>query len=646
MGKKAIIRQVNSRSKLSNNQQDIITIVFEPHGVKSKFKKGITILDVLAEMRLGIRSECGGKGICGKCKIIVKEPQVFSRVNASERKRLSVSELKSGYRLACACSALDSAVVFVPEESRMTTRKFLVVGTEIAVNVEPAIRKVYLEIPKPSLSDVRSDVQRLKESLKEIYEIEACNIDYKLLEKLPESLRKANWNVTVTIWSGEEIISVEPGDKTDKAYGIAIDIGTSKIISYLVNLTNGKLVATASLENPQIMHGEDIVSRITYASQSASQLKELQRLVVEGVNKAITDVCRKSKVSLQYIYEITLVGNTAMHHIFLGLQPRYLGLAPYVPVISSPINKKARDFSIKTNVANIHVLPVVAGFVGADVVADIIATGIHESDVLSMMVDIGTNTEVLLGNKYGIAACSCASGPAFEGMHVKCGMKATTGAVEKLRINPEDHVVSYETIGNVKPRGLCGSGIIDAIANLLKFGIIDKSGKFASGLSISELKTINGEKSFILIPKKEAACDIVITQKDIREIQLAKAAIYTGCHILMKRKNVELGDIKKFYVAGAFGNYINLENAKYIGMLPDIPTESITFVGNSAGTGARIALISKLQRQIADSLNQKVDYLELGLDPSFQKEFVSATCFPHEDLNRFPSLKNESSLSD
>jgi uncharacterized 2Fe-2S/4Fe-4S cluster protein (DUF4445 family) len=621
-------------------QENVITIVFEPYGIKSRFTKGIVILHALKEVGLNVRSECGGRGICGKCKIFVQKPSSLSEISDSERKRLSVSELKSGYRLACACSVLKNATLFIPEESCLTARKLLIQGTERAVKLEPVIRKLYVEVPKPSLSDIRSDVQRLKDSLKDIYDIEVSDVDYRLLKRLPKILREADWNVTVIIWDGEEIISVESGDTTEKAYGIAVDVGTSKIISYLVDLTNGKLVATGSLENPQMIHGEDIISRITYASQSDSSLKELQKLAVKGVNEAIIEASKQSKINLQYIYEITLVGNTAMHHIFLGLEPRYLGLAPYVPVINTSVDKKARDFSIKANTASIHVLPIIAGFVGADAVADIIATGIHESEALSMIVDIGTNTEVILGNKHGIMACSCASGPAFEGMHVKCGMKAATGAVEKLQMNPKDYLVSYETIGNVKPRGLCGSGIIDAVANLLKCKVIDNNGRFINTLPSSRLKTIDGEKSFILIPKEEATRDIMITQKDVREIQLAKAAIYTGCYILMKKKNAELSDIKKFFVAGAFGNYINLENAKYIGMLPDVSTESITFVGNSAGTGARIALISKSQRQIAASLNQKVDYLELGLDPDFQKEFVSATCFPHKDLSRFPSLKN------
>jgi uncharacterized 2Fe-2S/4Fe-4S cluster protein (DUF4445 family) len=622
--------------------KNLITLVFEPDGVKSKFRKGTTILCALTEAGLNMRSECGGRGVCGKCKIIVQDALSFSPLTNAERERLSISELKSGYRLACACSVLKDAKIFIPEESRVITRKLLIEGTERPVKVKPTIRKLYVKIPKPSLSDIRSDVQRLQDSLKDIYKIEITEIDHTLLKNLPTILRNANWKVTVTIWDEKEIISVEPRDTVKKSYGAAIDIGTSKIICYLSDLTNGELVGTGSLENPQVMYGEDVISRIAYASQSDASLKKLKKLVIDGVNTAISEACQKSRLRLQNIYEITVVGNTAMHHIFLGVQSKYLGLAPYVPALGGSINVKARELSIKANSsANMHVLPVIAGFVGADAVADIVSTGIYESDKLSMMVDIGTNTEVILGDKHGIVACSCASGPAFEGAHIECGMKAVTGAIEKLQINPENYEVSYQTIGNVKPTGLCGSATIDAVANLLKCKIIDVDGRFTDALVTSRLKTTNGTKSFILVSREEGVTrDIMITQKDIREVQLAKAAIYTGCYILMKRKNIKPPDIKKFYVAGAFGNYINLENAKLIGMLPDVPTKFITFVGNAAGAGARMALISKTQRQIAASVSRKVDYVELALDPDFQREFALATCFPHRDLDRFPSVKN------
>jgi uncharacterized 2Fe-2S/4Fe-4S cluster protein (DUF4445 family) len=622
--------------------KNLITVVFEPDGVKSKSGKGTTILCTLTKAGLNIRSECGGRGVCGKCKIIVQDALGFSAVTCAERERLSASELKSGFRLACACSVFEDAKIFIPEESRVVTRKILIEGTERPVKVKPAIRKLYLKMPKPSLSDIRSDVQRLKDSLKDIYRIEIAEIDNILLKKLPRILRNADWKITVTIWDEKEIISVEPGNAVKKSYGVAIDIGTSKIICYLSELTSGELVGTGSLENSQVIYGEDVISRIAYASKSDASLRKLQKLVIDDVNTVVLEACQKSRLSLQNVYEMTVVGNTAMNHIFLGIQTEYLGLSPYVLTISSPINVKARDLSIKMNSsANVHVLPAIAGFVGADAVADIVSTGIYESDKLSMIVDIGTNTEIVLGDKHEILACSCASGPAFEGAHMKSGMKAVTGAIERLQVNPENYEVSYQTIGNVKPMGLCGSAIIDAVANLLKCKVIDMDGRFTDAPLTSRLKTTDATKSFIFVSREEGATrDIMIVQKDIREVQLAKAAIYTGCHILMKRRNIKPTDIRKFYVAGAFGKYIDLENAKLIGMLPDIRTKLMTFVGNAAGAGARMALVSKIQRQTAASVSRKVEYVELALDPDFQREFVLATSFPHRDLDRFPSVEN------
>ncbi len=623
------------------SHKESVTVTFEPDGIKSEVKKGTRLFDALKAAGLTVRSECGGRGICGKCRVVVKPSSNFTEVTDIE-KELVRSDLRSGHRLACECSIVGDGAVYIPKESRVTTRKLLIEGIERPVKIEPAIRKVFIRVRKPSLEDIRSDVQRLEDALMEIYGIKVDDIDIQLLRKLPKILRDSNWNATVAIWDKREIISIEKGDTTEKAYGIAIDIGTSKIIIYLSNLLTGELITAESVENPQIRHGEDVISRISYASKSDAHLKELQKLVVECLNAMISEACRKSALNPRHMYEMTVVGNTAMHHLFLGIQPKHLGLSPYVPAVTGPINEKSRKLSLKLNpAANVHMFPIIAGFIGGDAVADIISTGIYESDELSMVLDIGTNTEVVIGDKQGLMACSCASGPAFEGAHIKCGMKAATGAIEKLQIEPEGYRVNYQTIGDARPIGLCGSAIIDVIANLLKCKLIDRNGTFNGSNFTSKLKTINGEKSFVLVSNEEGASrDIVITQKDIREVQLAKAAIYTGCHALMKKKDVKPENIKRLYVAGAFGNYLNLENSKLIGMLPDIPTELITFVGNAAGAGARMALISGKLRQKAASVSRKVEYVELASEPDFQSEFTSAMFFPHRDLKRFPSVRN------
>ena len=618
------------------SHRKFVIITFEPYGIRSKFEKGTRLLDALKAVGLTVRSECGGRGTCGKCRIIIKDSSKIGDVTEIEKERLSKFELDSGFRLACCSSVVDNATVFIPEESRATTRKFLIEGTEKRVVVDPAIRKLYVTLNKPSLSDVRSDVQRLLDFLKDAYGLEITRVDYSLSKSLSEILRKAEWKVTVIIWNNNEIISLEPGDTSNEVYGVAIDIGTSKILGYLSNLINGDLINVGSMENPQVIHGEDVISRISFASQGECSLKEMQKLAVEGVNAVVRQVCEKSRCIPEHIYEMTVVGNTAMHHLFLGIQPKYLGTSPYVPVVSGPINVKARELPICVNPsANIHVLPIIAGFVGADAVADIILTGIHKSSRLSFVIDIGTNTEIILGDKREMIACSCASGPAFEGAHIKCGMKAVTGAIEKIQIKPENHEVEYQTVGNTKPVGICGSAIVDGIASFLKCQLIERNGIFVEHSQTPRLRTKNGEKEFVLVFRDEGATrDIVITQKDIEQIQLAKAAIYAGCYILMKRMRVKPEDIKNVFVAGAFGNYINLDNAKLIGMLPDIQTKNIKFVGNAAGTGARMTLISRKHRRIASSIGRKIDYVELALDSDFEKEFTSAMFFPKKDPTR------------
>jgi len=624
---------------MSHNK--FVTLTIEPYGIKSEFEKGACLLDALKAVGLKIRSECGGRGICGKCRVILKDSSKISEVTKSERERLSKFELDSGLRLACCSSVMQSTTAFIPEESRAIIRKFLIEGTEKPVTVEPAIRKFYVKLGKPSLSDVRSDVQRLLDSLKDVYGLEIIRVDYQLSKSLPEILRKAKWKVTATIWDDSEIISVEPGDTSKKAYGIAIDIGTSKILGYLSNLINGDLIAVGSLENPQIIHGEDVISRISFASQGEGSLRRMQKLTVEGINVVVRQVCKKSRCAPRHIYEMTVVGNTAMHHLFLGIQPKYLGTSPYVPVVSDAIDVKAKELSIRVNPsANVHVLPVIAGFVGADAIADIISTGIYKSSQLSLVLDIGTNTEIILGDKRGMVACSCASGPAFEGAHIACGTKAVSGAIERLQIEPESFEVKYQTVGNTKPVGICGSGIIDGVANLLRCQLIDRKGIFVEQTPTPRVRTRNGEREFVLVFQKEGATrDIVITPKDIEQIQLAKAAIYAGCSILMKKKRVQPENIKRMFVAGAFGNYINLDNAKLIGMLPDVSTKNIRFVGNAAGAGVRMALISRRYSRKASLIRSKIRYVELASDPDFQTEFTSAMFFPNKDLRRFPSFR-------
>jgi len=619
-----------------------VTVTFEPEGRKVRVPLGTTVFQAAKKAGVGIRSECGGKGTCGKCKVIVKDGEALSEPTEEERTHLSPSEINCGFRLACRSEILHDVTVVVPPESRVEKRKIQVGGLERIVVLEPALKKIHVSLNKPRLFDFRPDLERLLNGLSQrVPRAGELEVEFEVLRELPSLLRDANWDVTVTVWNDRRVIEVEPDDTSGRLFGLAVDVGTSKIVGHLVDLTTGETLGVGATENPQIMYGEDLMTRLTFATASEENLKKLQEVVVEGINKVLSEACNEARVDPENVYEATVVGNTAMHHLLLRIQPRHLALSPFTPAVKRQVNATAKKLGIGINSRGvITFLPLIAGFVGADAVADVLATGIHESEELSLLVDIGTNTEVFLGNKDDLLCCSCASGPAFEGVHIKHGMKAVTGAIERIRIGP-DLEVEYETIGDVKPSGLCGSAVIDIVAEMLKRGIISRQGKFNSKTETRRLRKEGDEKEFVVAWRDETATgrEIVVTQKDVGEIQLAKAAIYTGCSLLMKRKNLKERDIDRVFVAGAFGNYINPENAKVAGLIPDVPTDKIRFVGNTAVVGAKMALLSKEARAKADEISRKTRFMELAADPDFSLELANATFIPHRNPARFPSVE-------
>lgn len=606
---------------------------------------GSTVLEATKAAGVDLTSICGGAGKCGKCRIIIEDG--ISNVNSLteiEYKFLSNSDISAGYRLACQTVIKGPLLIRIPEESRTGRQRLQVEGVETPVALEPVIKKYFVEVPMPSLQDIRSDVDRLLDALRGKYGLKNLAVDYGVLLDLPSVLRESEWKVTAVVSGETTVISVEPGDTTKRLFGCAFDIGTTKIAGYLLDLNNGSVLAVDSLMNPQVSYGEDVISRITYASKGYSELTELQRAVISGINQILGNLMDKTGVNPEEIYEMTVVGNTAMHHLFLGICPKYVALSPYPPVIKHSVNVKAKDLAVKINQnGNIHILPLIGGFVGADTVAVILATKIHERDDLCMALDIGTNTEVVLGNKDGILACSCASGPAFEGAHIKHGMRAASGAIEKIRINLDSLEVEYQTIDGVKPRGICGSAMVDAIAEMLKAGLIDIFGTFNKNISSTRLRRGNAGYEFVLAWGNETATgsDIVVTQKDIREIQLAKAAIHTGCMILMEKMGVREKDISTLFIAGAFGSYIDPKNARTIGMYPEIPLSRVKIVGNAAGTGARMALVSGSMRRKAEEISRRVKYVELGAEQDFQAEFLNSHLIPYADLERYPETIEE-----
>lgn len=622
---------------------DKVTVIFEPEGGQVTVSFGTTILQAANQAGVRIRSECGGEGKCGKCRVIIKNQEYINKLTESEAILLNSEEVQKGFRLAC-CSKIaqnsGKLTVLVPKESRISERKFQEKGVERHVPLSPIISKYLISLQEPTLSDVRPDAERILECLRREHCLE-LNIDFEVLKNLPRILRDSNWNMTAVVWNNQEIISIEAGNTLKNVLGLAIDLGTSKIVTQLVELSTGKTLATASVENPQLMYGEDILSRITFSKRNEENLMLLQKLAVQGINDTIDKLCFDTNLDISNVYGAIVVGNTAMHHLFLGIRPEYLAVSPFTPAISKSVCVKSEELNIRMYPRGIvNFLPVIAGFVGADAVADLIACGICDMEDTSLLIDIGTNTEVFVSSAKDTLSCSCASGPAFEGAHISHGMKAVSGAIEKVRIDEDMYEVEYDTIHDKKPIGLCGSAIVDAVAEMLRCGIIDPSGRFNHGIDTPRLKKFENNLEFIVAWPDETGIgrEISISEKDISEIQLAKAAIYAGCSILMKRKKVDRTEIDRILIAGAFGTNINPESAKLIGLIPDVPSTRIDFVGNTAIAGAKMALISKSIREESRVISKRVRYLELANDPDFSEEFLNALYFPHRHIKRFPSV--------
>lgn len=620
-----------------------IEVVFQPYGKRKKFPSGTTVMEAAKTLGIDISSLCGGRGTCGKCKVKVQKGiEGLNRLTEEESKHLSEEELNAAIRLACQAQLTVPSIILVPERSRVGKQRLQTEGLDVPVTPNPLVKKYFVRMPRPTLHDPKSDEDRLFDLLNERYGLSDLKIDYEVSKSLPITLRKANWDATAVVWKNE-IRAVEPGDTSKRCFGLAVDIGTTKLAGFLMNLNTGEVVAVAARMNSQIPLGEDVMSRITYVMMGEwDALKELQTAVVLGINEIIEECCEKADVKTEEIYELNFVGNTAMQLLFLGLWPQYVAFSPYPPVLRRGVDVRASKLGLKAHLnANAHYVSVIGGFVGADNVAVILASKMLESDGVMMAIDIGTNTEIDIGNKDLVMVCSCASGPAFEGMEIKFGMRAASGSIEKLSIDPETLDVYYRTIEDTPPIGICGSGLVDAPAELLKSGLINSKGNFVQEMTEKTNRLRRGPDGweFVVSWKGETGIDtdIVITLADIRELQKAKAAMHTGAEILMRRMGITEKDISKLVVAGAFGNYIDPENARTIGMYPEIPLEKIDFVGNLAGTGSRMSLISKEMRNYTEKISRTVKYYELAVDKDFQDEYIKSLYFPHANLNKYPS---------
>ncbi|HSB33119.1 MAG TPA: ASKHA domain-containing protein [Nitrospirota bacterium] len=636
------------------------TIIFQPSGRRGRVPEGTTILDAARRLGVGIEAVCGEQLVCGKCRVKVMEGNFpkenitssmkhLSDLDEKEIKVLKRKDSDEHIRLACSTRILGDVLVFVPEASRTGKQVVSKAAGVIKVKLKPAVMKYYVELPPPALDDPLGDFERLGKVLAKNHRLKGLTVDYRALQGLPDAVRKGDWKVTVTVWNKSEIIRIEPGMVTTNI-GLAIDIGTTTVAGYLTDLNTGKVLATESMMNPQVRYGEDVMSRITYCMMNEQTgLKELQATIIEGLNTIAKQAAHKAGVSPEDISEMTLVGNTAMHHILMGINPEYMGVAPFTPALHHSVDLKAERFGIEILPGgNIHIMPIEAGFVGADNVGCLIADTPHKRDKMTLLIDIGTNGELVFGNRKKLISCSCATGPALEGAQIEFGMRAAPGAIERVKIDTQTLEPEYKVIGNnewsdgtrnMQAKGICGSAIIDVIAEMFKAGIIRKNGQLNMDLKSPRVrKGDKGLNEYVLAWKHETSIehDIVVNQKDVRAIQLAKGALYSGCLIMMRKLKVKQFD--RLAVAGAFGSHIDKIAAMSIGMFPDCDLKKVEYIGNAAGDGARIALLNTDKRKEANEIARQVEYVELALEEDFNDRFGESMQFPHM-FDKFPHLK-------
>ena len=610
-------------------------ITFYPINKDMEVPVGTALKKAMNDAGLDFDFPCGGRGRCGKCRVRIREGVVPP--SDSDRVHFDEEELKEGYRLACTLTVQGDLVLELPQE--VTGHKILIDAAERSMEIKPHLQKVHLEVKEPSIEDQKADWDRLRDELAAVKGDKDYRITLPALKEVEKVLREKKFSITAVI-ADNKVTGLEAGDTTDRMLGIAFDIGTTTVVGYLMDLLTGKELGAVSTMNPQTKYGADVISRITYSSQEAGGLEILHKAIIEAVNSLIGEAVEKVGARREDVYALTFVGNSCMHHLLLGLEPRYIALAPYVPVTGSTQEMNAAELGIKINPAGkVYVLPNIAGFVGADTIGVILATELDQSSEIRLAIDIGTNGEMVLGNKDRMLACSTAAGPAFEGAQISCGMRGTAGAIDTVRLDDD---LTYTTIGDEKPIGICGSGLIDVISMMLEAGVIDSRGRIATpnelaGTSAEKLADrivdLDGMRAFLLAPAAETGHGkpLFITQQDVRELQLAKGAIATGVQILLDVYGIGFDDIYEVILAGAFGNYLDKHSACAIGLIPSSLEDRVRPVGNAAGTGAKVALLSAAEYRRSARIASFVEYEELAAYPKFSEIFANSLYFPEKD---------------
>ncbi len=634
--------------------ENSVTVIFQPSGVVAQAHLGDLLSDVAIAAGVSVSLPCGGQGRCGRCKVVITQGQVERKATG----RLTATEMEQGYALACQTRILGDLEVFVPPIEEIIVHKLPTErGAERAYELpetcdwaaKPTLRKVHLRIEPPSLLDNTTDFERVSRELARQYDIRNLTVALPTLRKLARALRDANWDVTLTLemstWTNPDgpprLLDVAPGNQTQTLYGIAVDIGTTSNVVYLVDMISGRVVDTASAYNLQISCGEDVISRIIYAKKPGG-LEHLQRLVVQTINGLIEELCARNNISSGEIHKMTVAGNTTMTHLFLGLDPEAIRLEPYIPTITHPSPVRAHELGIHINPdATVDCLPGVGAYVGGDITAGVLSSKLYTTDKLSLFIDVGTNGEIVLGNADWLISCACSAGPAFEGAGVQSGMRATVGAIEEVWISAKTYEPTYRTIGDAPPEGICGSGMISLLAEMFISGVMDKAGKLNRTLDTPRIRVGEHGPEYVVAWASETRGkknDIVITEVDIANLIRAKAAIYAGFSVLTRSVGIELADVEQVLIGGAFGKYIDVEKAIQIGLLPDMPWDRFHYLGNTSALGAYAALLCADMREAIVEIANKMTYLELSADNTFMDQFTSALFLPHTDLASFPSV--------
>ena len=611
---------------------------FLPEGKEVEVDEETSIFDAARKADVYVESVCGGIGDCGKCKVAVKSGEAFG----GSSPLLTENDVKNGYILCCLATVGSDLEVLVPEESRLGLHQILT-RTEPPrlAAIDSPVKKCHMVIKKPDLHDNISDITRLGRYMKE-HGCEDARISLSLLKSLGFKLREFNWDISITVAEsqhGKEIIAIDSGDATGTCHGVSVDIGTTTVVAELIDLVSGKIIDTEAAPNRQIARGEDVLTRMLYTEEGG--LEELRRLVIETINDCVGLLAARNRLRPENITGMAVAGNTVMTHFFYGLDPRSIRASPYIPWVNYFPQYRARDLEVNINPdAIIYASPCRSSYIGGDITADILASSIYKSKKLSMLIDVGTNGEVVLGNREWMVAASCSAGPAFEGGEVACGMRAMVGAIERISMDNNLNV-TYSTIGGTKPKGVCGSGLIDLLAELYSHKIIDKSGKFRIDGS-QRIRDGRDGKEFIIVPANESATggDIAIGQVDIDNIIRTKAAAFATGKLLLNKTGHTFDDVEQLFICGGFGNYVDTAKAILIGLLPDVGFGKFKFLGNGSVAGARLLLLSKEKWKEADEIVKKLTYIELSADSSFYNEFTSAMFLPHTDIGLFPSVRD------